>query len=112
MRYIVIYQNYLYSFHSIDRSAKYSIYLVGFVLLSELPIFLLYLLFKCIVPQIFLKVKIFCKFFVIFVVLMYIVFIYISQIIFHNNTPSFLLTQIIVQAQFYYFIYYYNYFIT
>lgn len=35
MRYIVIYQNYLYSFHSIDRSAKYSIYLVGFVLLSE-----------------------------------------------------------------------------
>ena len=66
MRYIVIYQNYLYSFHSIDHSAKYSIYLVGLVLLSKPLMFLLYLLFYCIILQTFPKVNSFCEIFISF----------------------------------------------
>lgn len=66
MRYIVIYQNYLYSFHSIDHSAKYSIYFVGLVLLSKPLMFLLYLLFYCIILQTFPKVNSFCEIFISF----------------------------------------------
>ena len=75
MRYI-IYQNYLYSFYSIDHSAKYNNLICRCcVLIGTLNIPTL-LLLSNIILSIFLNVNNFCKLFLKFVILEYMVLLF------------------------------------